>query len=570
MRAPLRLLRPVVILVIAGRSLLPGTAAAAPSGTNNVTFNREVAPILFQQCAVCHRPGQAGPFALLSFADAKKHAAEIVRVTGRRYMPPWLPEAGFGDFAGERRLTPEQIGILQRWVEQGAVEGNPGDLPPLPKWQEGWHLGAPDLIVTLPEAYRLGAEGTDLYRNFVVPIPGETRRYVRAIEFHPGNKSVHHVRLLVDGTRQSRRLDRQDGEPGFGGMNPPASFPPGHLLTWTPGAVPSPEPPGLPWVLEPGTDLVLQIHMQRTGKPEELKPVTGIYFTNQPPSETAYLLGLISQVIDIPAGEKNHVVERSFVLPAAVQVISIMPHAHYLGKTVDGFATLPDGTRRWLIRIPDWDFNWQGQYHYATPVPLPKGATITMEISYDNSADNPRNPHRPPQRVGYGPQSTDEMGELWLQVVPVNPGDLSLLAKEYQRWGLAETVTFFENRLRTNPENAAAHNELGKALGPLGREEEAFQQFQTAARLDPALSEPHYYLGMMLLNQGRLPEASIEFTEAIRLRPDYGRAHDGLGLSMMGMGKPDVAETHFKEALRINPSDAIARAKLSELGEEKK
>ena len=353
-------------------------------------------------------------------------------------------------------------------------------------------------------------------------------------------------------------------------MNPPASFPPGHLLTWTPGVVPSPEPPGLAWVLEPDTDLVLQIHMQRTGKAETLQPVAGFYFTNQAPSQTAYLLGLISQVIDIPAGEKNHVVERSFVLPVGVKAISIMPHAHYLGKTVEGFATLPDGTRRWLIRIQDWDFNWQGQYHYAEPVFLPKATTITMRISYDNSADNPRNPHRPPQRVGYGPQSTDEMGELWLQVIPVNPGDLPLLAREYQRWGLRETVTFFENWLRTNPNNATAHSELGKALGPLGREEEAFLQFQTAARLDPALPEPHYYLGMMLLNQGRLTEASIEFTEAIRLKPDYGRAHDGLGLSMMGMGKPDAAETHFKEALRINPSDAIARGKLRELGDGKK
>ena len=570
MSAPFRSLRLVVILVIAIESISSLTAAPASPSTSEVTFNRDVAPILFRQCAVCHRPGQPGPFALLNFADAKKHAAEIVRVTARRYMPPWLPEPGYGNFAGERRLTGAQIDLLKRWVDQGTVEGNPVDLPPLPKWEEGWHLGAPDLVVTLPESYQLSPEGADLYRNFVVPVPVDARRYVRAIEFHPGNKSVHHVRVLVDGSGQSRRLEHQDGAPGFGGMNPPASFPPGHLLTWTPGSVPSPEPPGLPWILERGADLVLQIHMQRTGKPEELRPTIGFYFTNQPPSGPAWLLGLICQVIDIPPGEKNHVIERSFTLPAAVRVISVMPHAHYLGKTVEGFATLPDQSRRWLIRIPDWDFNWQGQYRYAEPLLLPKGATITMKISYDNSADNPRNPHRPPQRVVYGPQSTDEMGELWLQVIPENPADLPVLTKEYQRWGLRETVTFLENRLRTNPENAAAHNEMGKTLGPLGREEEAFQEFQIAVRLDAKLPEPHYYLGMMLLNQGRLPEASIEFAEAIRLKPDYGRAHDGLGLVLMGMGKPDVAATHFKEALRINPTDAVAGAKLRELGEAKK
>ena len=536
-----------------------------PRPRGQLTFNRDIAPILHRNCAPCHRPGQPAPFTLSNYADARKHANDIVSVTQKRYMPPWLPERGYGEFVGERRLSAEEMGMIQQWVREGAIEGDPANLPPAPQWTEGWRLGDPDLVLTLPEPYLLDAEGNDVYRNFVVPIPVDSARYVRAFEFHPGNRSVHHVRLLLDNTQQCRRLEAQEQKPGFAGMNVPARFPPGHMLTWTPGRVPSAEPDGLAWALETNTDLVVQLHLQRTGKPELLRPTIGFYFTGQPPAKNPFLLGVVCQSIDIPPGAKAYTIERSFELPASVTTLAVLPHAHYLAKELRAFATLPDGTRKWLIFIPHWDFNWQEEYRCADPVFLPKGSTVTMRYSYDNSADNPRNPHRPPRRVTFGPQSIDEMGELWLQVLAENTNDLALLARDYKLWGLRETAAYFENRLRTRPDDAAAHVGLAKALGPLGQEVEAFEHFQLAASLDPDLVEPHYYLGMILANQRRWKEARTEFEQALRLNPEHARAHTGVGVVMLQQGDLDQAARHLQSALRLNPGDALARDKLQEV-----
>src|SRR5438132_3563234 len=205
------------------------------SGT--VTFCKDIAPIIFTQCASCHRAGQAGPFELLTYSQVKKHAQDIASVTQSRYMPPWPPEPGFGAFVGERYLTIDQIGLIRQWVGEGSAEGAPADLPAMPKWTEGWQLGEPDLVVQMAQPYTLPASGKDVYRNFVIPIPTTARRYVQAMELRPGNKSAHHAFMLYDRTRQSRRIDQQDAEPGFPGMSPPvsANTPTGQFVSWQPG-----------------------------------------------------------------------------------------------------------------------------------------------------------------------------------------------------------------------------------------------------------------------------------------------------------------------------------------------
>src|ERR1041384_475825 len=256
------------------------------------TFSKDIAPIIFQNCAPCHRPGQAGPFNLLTYGDAKKHAADMVSATQKRYMPPWLPEPGCGNFAGERRLAGDKIELIKKWFEAGALEGEPADLPALPKWNDEWFLGPPDLIVTLPRAYPLGPEGKDVYRNFVVPVPLTGARFVKAFEFRPNSKAVHHARILIDATGQSRRLEGAEPAPGFGGMSVPARFPPGQLLTWAPGAIPSLRGEELPWTFEAGSDVVLQMHLQRTGRPETVRPTIGFYFTDRAPKKSASLIGL--------------------------------------------------------------------------------------------------------------------------------------------------------------------------------------------------------------------------------------------------------------------------------------
>ena len=528
-------------------------------------YAKEIAPILFQNCVPCHRPGQPAPFSLLNYVDAKKHGGEIVKATQRRYMPPWLPEPGQLLFADERRLTQEQIETLQTWFDSGMPEGNPADLPQLPKFADGWHLGEPDLVVTLPQAYALSAEGGDLYRNFVIPSPVGQMAFVRALEFHPNSKSVHHVRILLDSTRQSRRLDSEDADPGFPGMSVPARFPQGHMLTWTPGRTPAPEPDGLSWVLDAGADLVLQIHMQRSGKPERIQPALGLYFTNKPPAKAAHCIGLLSQTIEIPAGESNYVVERSFELPVDVEALSVLPHLHYLGKRAEAFALLPGGSRQSLLLIKEWDFNWQSQYRFAEPVALPKGSVISMRYTFDNSDANVRNPSHPPRPVVFGPQSADEMAELWLQVLPRRPSDLAALQSAYRTYNFRETAGYYELQLRRNPGDARLHFGLGKVLGPLGQMEAALAHFQTAARIDPQFGEARYYLGLSLYGLQRWAEAKAEFAAAVRLNPRDFKAHDGLGLVGLKQGNHAEARRHFQTALEINPDDPAARSNLQSL-----
>ncbi len=257
-----------------------------------LTFAHDIAPIIYQNCAPCHRPGESGPYSLLRYEDVKKHAKEIADVTSRRSMPPWAPEAGYGDFLGERRLSDTQIRLISEWVSQGAPEGDPSAIPPPPKFTEGWQLGPPDMILEAQSAYTMPASGPDVYWNFVFPaslgpVAMKSMRYVRAVEIRPGDKRiVHHANLYVDRAHSARRQEIAPGK-GFPGMDVvidrPLSEPDdGHFLFWEPGGTPYVEPEGLAWRLDPGNDLVLNAHLRPTGKPEQVRPSIGLYFTDQP------------------------------------------------------------------------------------------------------------------------------------------------------------------------------------------------------------------------------------------------------------------------------------------------
>jgi tetratricopeptide (TPR) repeat protein len=549
------------LLVCAGCGRSGPADRFVPRAKGTLTFNKDIAPVVFQHCATCHRPGQAAPFHLLTYDDVKKHAKDVVRVTASRYMPPWLLEPGHGEFIGERRLTADQIGLIRQWVEEGASEGAASDLPPAPQWAEGWLLGQPDLVLTMPQPYTLPAEGRDVYRNFVLPIPVDGRKYVRAVEFRPGNrKIVHHAFMYIDRTPQSRRLDEQDAEPGFGGMHTPSSAqaPDGHFLSWQPGKVPVPARPGLSWNLEKGSDLLLQVHMQPSGKPELLEASIGFYFTATPPTNTLFKIGLRSYAIDIPAGQTDYVLEDAYTLPVDAHVMAVLPHAHYLARQMRGFATLPDGTQRSLFLIKDWDFNWQGDYHYVKPVFLAKGTTLSMRFTYDNSTNNTRNPHHPPQRVKYGLQTTDEMGELWLQILPRNKADLALLSKDYQARAFRDALAYNEYALSLNPNDARAHTELGKVKFFQGKPAEAIPHLRAAMQIQPDYDEPHYFLGLLYRMQKQPAEAKAEFTVAVRLNPDNFKTHGNLGALAMEEGNMSEAAGHFQNALRLNPEDPLA------------
>ena len=548
---------PVGLLAFAASASAQRTAAPDP-----VTYSEDVAPILLTHCASCHRPGEAAPFNLLTYDDARQRARQIAESVEHRFMPPWKPKPGIGEFDNERRLTEAEIHTLQQWVADGVLEGDPKQLPAVPAFTPGWQLGKPDLIVTMPEAYELPAAGADVFRNFVLPVPLKRSQWISAIEFRPGNaKVVHHARVLLDGTHEIRRRDSLDPAPGFGGMDVPgARFPDGHFLGWAPGKIASRD--GFPWALDPGTDLVVQMHLKPTGRSERVQASIGLYFTNKPPATVPVMLRLGSKTIDIPPGEARHVVTDSYVLPVDADARRIYPHAHYLAREMTVHVRMPDGSVEGLLHIPDWDFNWQDDYEYRQPVALPRGSTLVMRYTYDNSAENPRNPHQPPARVRFGSETTDEMGELLVQLVPRASGDLAELRADVARKTLGEDVAGEEKRVADNPEDFETRNALGVHYMQLGRVDEAIGQLEQALAISPGHAVSHYNLGVIALNRNDVSQAVARFERAIAARPDYVEAHSNLGVVLDHVGRADEAIVHYRRAVASNADHFSARNNL--------
>ena len=536
-----------------GRARSDQPASAPPP---SVTFNQQVAPIVLRHCAPCHRPGEAGPFSLLTYRDVRKRADQIARVTASRYMPPWPPEPGYGSFVGERRLPDDDVALLQRWVREGAPEGT-GAPPSPPPQGEGWQLGRPDLVVQMKETYTVPAEGTDVFRNFVLPAPVKGTRYVRALELRPGDKRVvHHANILLDPTGSARRRDARDPGPGFAGMDVEMESdrfePDSHFLFWKPGTAAVSEPAGMAWTLDEGTDLVLNMHFQPSGKPEPIRPEVGLYFTDEPPTRFPMLLQLEHDgAIDISPGDSHFVIGDHYDLPVDVEVLGVYPHAHYLGKDVQGFAILPDGTKKWLVWIRDWDFAWQAVYRFARPLFLPRGSRVEMRIAYDNSAGNVRNPSDPPRRVVAGNRSTDEMGHMWIQVLPRQKED---------RWALQEA--YMRRRLEKYPGDFVAHANLAAVLEERGRLEEAIAEYRQALRARPRSAPALNNLGAALQASGRLEEAVARYRDALRAEPDYGNARHNLGGALVLQGAFAEALPFLREDVRARPDDATARNNL--------
>ena len=544
-----------------GCSRRPPESGQIPSAP---TFNKHIAPILWEQCGSCHRPGQLAPFSLLTYVDVREHARDVARVTADREMPPWLPESGFGEFKNERRLRSDQVEVIQRWIKNGAVEGDSSDLPPTPPFPDRWQLGQPDLVVSLPQPYTLAPSDTDVFRNFVMPIAVASTRYVRAVEFRPGNpRIVHHAVIGIDRTRASRRLDEEDPEPGYEGMfSETSQSPDGHFVSWTPGKVPYMEAADMAWPLERGTDAVLQMHMLPTSAPVSVNPQIGFFFTDTPPSRVPFMLKLGVTTIDLRPGDQHYPIVDRYVLPVDVDALSVYPHAHYLATEMKASATLPDGSMKWLLWIKQWDFSWQDVYQYRAPVFLPRGTTITMQYSYNNSESNPHNVNHPPKRVVYGPHSSDEMGDLWLQVLPRNPADVNVLATDYARRQLEAGISGAEHMVETAPRNAGHRNFLGAQYLRAGRADEAIAQLRSALALNPRYAEAYNNLGIALQSRGQLGEAIRAFEKALQAKPDDDRVHLNLANALNATGRIDEAIQQFGDTLKLNPDSADAHNNL--------
>jgi tetratricopeptide (TPR) repeat protein len=531
-----------------------------------VTFTRDVAPIVFRECGQCHHPGGIAPFSLLTYDAARQHATQIALLTRSRQMPPWNADSDYGSFLGLHRLSAADLDIIQRWVESGSPEGKSQDLPPAPHWDSGWQLGNPDLVVTLSQPYVLPADGPDVSRVFVVPLPVDRPTYIRGIEFHPGNSRVHHANIRIDPTTASRQLDAADPAPGYDGIIVrSAVYPDGHFLGWTPGQAAPLLPKGLAWTLQPNSDLVLQLHMVPSGKPETIQPSIAFYFTSDPPDRTPTMLRLSVQDIDIEAGNSSYAVTDSFTLPVEADLLALQPHAHYLARDVRGIATLPDGTKRTMIAIPDWDLRWQHVYRLETPVTLPKGTVVSMRYVYDNSADNPRNPARPPKHVYWGQQSQEEMGDLWLQLQTRNDADRHTLDALVERKMIAADVIGDEALIRRDPSRAPLRDDIAVLYLALGRPDDALRHFVATAALNPDSPAAHFNVATTLAGLGRLDQAMAEYRQALQLRPDYALAHNNLGVALLRVNRVDEAETEFRNAVRLDQSVSEAHFNLGSL-----
>jgi hypothetical protein len=463
--------------VLAILAMIAGLQVASGLGTaqKQITFTENVAPIILSVCAACHRPGEAAPFSLLTYDDVRKRGKLIASVTASRYMPPWHANSDMGSFRDDRRLTDAQIKTIQDWVQAGMPEGDPKKMPAPPKFTPGWQLGTPDLVVRMEEPFDVPASGPDIFRSFAIRLNLKEDKWVKAIEFRPSSKSSHHALFFLDETGQAVQMDAADPKPGFtgmrflrtgvngtrgGGVRRRLGQRQGNAVTeraaaglggWAVGGSPRELPEGLARRLPNDADLVLQMHFHPTGKAEREQPTLGIYFANSPPQRTLTALQLpvifgAFAGIDIPAGSKRYVIKDSFTLPIDVDVIGAGAHAHYLANDMRMTATMPDGSRKDLMNIPDWNFNWQERYYFREPVRLSKGTRLDVEIAYDNSTDNPNNPSSPPKRVTFGEQSTDEMGSMSLEIAPVRERDLPEYTRAVQQHLVSSVVNLAGRR----------------------------------------------------------------------------------------------------------------------------
>jgi mono/diheme cytochrome c family protein len=388
------------------------------------TYNGEVAAILRRSCQACHRPGGAGPFSLLTHAQAAKRADDLADVAEGGLMPPWKPTPGFGPpLLHDRTLLPREIGALRAWADAGAPEGDGEPPPPIADPPGGWELGEPDLVVEMPEDFAIPPAGDDVYRCFVMPTALPADRFITAMEVRPGNpRVVHHTFSYVDNRGIGRGRDAEDAGPGymcFSGFTGDQVF--GAMGGWTPGNEPHPFGEGIGLHLPRGVDVVMQVHYHPSGKPERDRTRIGLHLAKGPVRRALQWISACAnpETFELPAGDPDIRIRAELTLPMDVDLHAMTPHMHLLGRSLRAEVRLPDGRIRPLIAIDDWDFNRQDTYYLREPLRLPKDATILLEGRFDNSEGNPRNPSRPPEGVRWGEATTDDMMILFLALTRV-------------------------------------------------------------------------------------------------------------------------------------------------------
>jgi len=441
-----------VLATLVATFFLSSTDSTNANGSKlkNVTFNKDVAPIFYRECVQCHRPNDLAPMSLLNYKDARPWAKSIREKVVTRQMPPWHADSHYGEFSNDRRLTQPEIDTITAWADQGAKEGDAKDLPAPPEMAEGWHIGKPDVVLSMKDEFSFEASGPDEYRYFRIPTNFKQDMYVQAAEAQPGNrKIVHHIIAFVapprppqdpnakkaalpqgfidafmkqvifyeDGRLQRVKSDApviDDGCSSPNGGQGPLRGDKGKdddglfLCGFSPGRDQDVFAPGTAKRIPAGSSLVLQIHYSRSGSAEKDRSRIGLIFSKEPPDKTVLTKGVSNYHFQIPAGADNHEVTSCFKLNQDVHITSLMPHMHVRGKDMTITAYYPDGRSQVLLKVPQYSFSWQTNYYFKQPIAAPKGTRIQCVAHFDNSPKNKYNPD-PTKAVRFGDPTYDEM-----------------------------------------------------------------------------------------------------------------------------------------------------------------
>ena len=459
-------------MLLLALALLAGPAARAQT-TPAYTFSQDIAPLVYQHCTSCHRAGEVGPFPLTTYAEVVSHAQTIKYVTGTRYMPPWKPNPSYRHYLDENTLTNAEIQKIRAWVDAGTPQGNPALTPPVPTFPTGSQLGTPDLVLPMRHAFTHQGNGQDLYRVFVLPVNLPTDRDIAAIEFRAGNKRiVHHAIIGLDTTQQAQALDAADPGDGytqFGGFgfNPVE----GMWAGWVSGTQSRFFPAGMGKKLYRRASVLLQLHYGPSATTQTDSSVINIFYARQPVTRYVQTVPILSPVtlangpFVIPAGQVK-TFRAQFTVPFEATLLSVAPHAHYINKNWKIWAVKPNGDTIRLLKLDDWDFRWQGIYRFTGLQRIPVGTRLMADITYDNTAANPRNPNSPPRQMQWGESTLAEMLLAYFEVLPYRAGDENTVLSTAP--GLATAPGTIQMAMYPNPAtNASALNfQLGRS-GPV-------------------------------------------------------------------------------------------------------
>jgi hypothetical protein len=427
-----------------GGALLAPAAIRAQSAeaVAGPTFTRDVAPIFYSSCTSCHRPGEIAPMSLLTYKDARPFARAIAAQVSRGVMPPWHADPAHGEFLNDRRLTPQQKDTILKWVANGAPEGAAADLPAQPNYPDGWQIGQPDAVFSLPEAYPVAASGTIDYKYFEVPTNFTEDKWIQAFQVRPGTPAVvHHVIVYARTPKRAQPVSAPSGgqtaAPAPQRRQGPFSFAPnmeepeavktaaarqeggndrpvpeGGLGAFVGGFAPGQGvrvfQPGTAMKLPAGATLVFQMHYTAKGMATTDRSKIGFVFANEAPKQEAITAALVNANFTLPAGSPDTLVEAQMTLNTDLTMWSLMPHTHVRGRRWQVEVTYPDGRTETVLGVPNYDFNWQTDYVFKQPLKLPKGTVLRTSAWYDNSAANKSNPNAAVD-VHWGEQTWEEM-----------------------------------------------------------------------------------------------------------------------------------------------------------------